>query len=271
MNPSKDISVVMPVFNGEAFIEQSLISVLRQTILPLELIVINDGSTDNTGDKVNRFISTYPELKVILINSENRGPGNARNIGIGAAKGRWIAFLDSDDLWLPKKLEVTANHHKDNVETNFICHNEIHRRGDDDKQVDYFHKFDQSKSIASQLFQKNFFSTSAVACQRNLLIEYDGFDISLPNAQDFDFWLRMSPKIRLLPISDLLGIYVEREDNITSRPVMERGKNLYRVYKKNKNLVSNLVYFKTLTKFLASIMLELIRSLKKSEILFNRK
>ena len=109
MNPNKDISVVIPVFNGEKYIEKTLLSVVRQTTLPLEIIVVDDGSQDNTCEVIESFIYAYPEITTTLVKGQHLGPGAARNTGIATARGSWIAFLDSDDLWFPKKLEVTAN------------------------------------------------------------------------------------------------------------------------------------------------------------------
>jgi glycosyltransferase involved in cell wall biosynthesis len=254
-----------------SILKKTLLSVVRQTTLPLEIIVVDDGSQDNTCEVIESFIYAYPEITTTLVKGQHLGPGAARNTGIATARGSWIAFLDSDDLWFPKKLEVTANYYKHNTETNFICHNEIHRKDDADKQINYFRKYDRSKSLTSQLFQGCFLSTSAIVCKKNLLSKYDGFDISLPNSQDFDLWLRMSPKIRLLPIPDLLGIYVARYNNISSGPILKRAKNLFRVYQKNKYLVSNLVYFNTLIRFLLIIMLEFGWSVNKSLILKYKK
>lgn len=109
MERKPEVSVIMPVFNGADHIAESIGSVIRQTHKNWELIVSDDGSTDETLEVVSRFVS---EDKRVFVCSGGRrqGPGAARNVGLGEARGRWIAFLDADDLWLPTKLERTLEH-----------------------------------------------------------------------------------------------------------------------------------------------------------------
>lgn len=97
---SNSVSVIMPVYNGARFIEQTLDTILGQTVMPTEVIVVNDGSTDNTASVVEKYGSP-----VILINAVNGGACKARNIAASRATGNWIAPCDGDDLWLPTKLE----------------------------------------------------------------------------------------------------------------------------------------------------------------------
>lgn len=262
MNPSKDISVVVPVFNGEKFIEETLMSVVRQTTLPLEIIVIDDGSQDNTCELIEEFSCAHPGITTTLIKSQHLGPGAARNKGIAAARGSWIAFLDSDDLWLPNKLDLVARAYGKNYYANFICHNEIHRRDSIDKVVDSFSRYDNEKSLLPQLFNGCFLSTSAIICKKSLLTHFGGFDNSFPNAQDYELWLRMSPKISLLMLPDVLGVYVIRSGNITSRPLLKRSKSVYRVIKANKSLVSRHAYIIRVAKHVVFTALEYAKILK---------
>ena len=95
------VSAVVPAFNAEKSIARTLDSILSQTRRPDEIIVVDDGSTDNTAAEVKKF-----GRKVTYLHQENGGPSTARNAGINAAKGEWIAFLDADDEWLPSKLEA---------------------------------------------------------------------------------------------------------------------------------------------------------------------
>src|SRR5687768_13986927 len=101
------VSVIMPAYNVEKFIQQSIDSVLGQTFSSWELIIIDDGSTDNTVPIVEENQARTD--KILLIRQENKKQAAARNAGLRIAKGRWIAFLDSDDIWLPNKLEVQLN------------------------------------------------------------------------------------------------------------------------------------------------------------------
>jgi glycosyltransferase involved in cell wall biosynthesis len=93
------VSCIVPVFNGERYIQQALESIHQQTYRPLEIIVVDDGSTDNTIGVVKRL-----EFSVQYIEQDNMGPAAARNLGINLAKGDFVALLDSDDLWHQEKL-----------------------------------------------------------------------------------------------------------------------------------------------------------------------
>lgn len=104
MDPVNLVSVIMPAHNSAVFISESINSVLQQTHVNIELIVIDDGSTDETVSIVKGLIQKDPRI-LLLENQKNLGPGPSRNAGIKAAKGDFIAFLDSDDLWLTYKLE----------------------------------------------------------------------------------------------------------------------------------------------------------------------
>ena len=99
------ISAVIPAYNAGPYLSRTLDSVLRQTHLPDEIIVVDDGSTDNTTD-----VAVAYGDRVILIQQENAGASVARNTGINAAKGDWIAFLDADDEWIPEKLRRQTEH-----------------------------------------------------------------------------------------------------------------------------------------------------------------
>jgi|CZKF01.1.fsa_nt_gi glycosyltransferase involved in cell wall biosynthesis len=99
-HPSNSVSVIIPVYNSARFIAETLQSILAQTVPPAELIVVNDGSTDNSVSVIQEFGDS-----VILITTENRGPCAARNTGASRARGNWLAFCDADDLWFPAKLE----------------------------------------------------------------------------------------------------------------------------------------------------------------------
>jgi glycosyltransferase involved in cell wall biosynthesis len=99
-NSANSVSVIIPAYNGARFIAETLRTILGQTLPPAEVIVVDDGSTDNTMSVVEQFGSS-----VILLHTENRGACAARNTGAANSKGNWLAFCDSDDLWLPAKLE----------------------------------------------------------------------------------------------------------------------------------------------------------------------
>jgi len=119
--PSQDsISVVIPTYNRSHTLARALDSVIAQSVQPLEIIVIDDGSTDDTGTLVK---SQYPDVK--LYRQSNHGVSHARNRGIESANGEWIAFLDSDDAWYPGKLEAQLRELERNPSIR-LCHTDEH-------------------------------------------------------------------------------------------------------------------------------------------------
>lgn len=222
-----EISVVCPTFNASSFVIPTLESVVAQTRRPYEVIVSDDGSTDDTVSVVTNFLSRRPNIKSRVVVNSHRGPGATRNAGVQAAAGEWIAFIDSDDLWLPNKLQVISDAIVEHSEANFFCHSEQQIRKDGTRGLlDYGNWFDQSKPLASQLYYRNFVSTSAVTCRRNLLCESGLFDESLASSQDYELWLRMSPSISPYFVREVLGFYCDRDGNITSGRHWSRWKNL---------------------------------------------
>ena len=118
------ISVIIPVYNVEEYIEQCVESVVNQTLKEIEIIIVNDGTQDNSMKKIERFLL---DDRIIVINKENRGISSARNCGLKIAKGEYIAFVDSDDfideMMLEKLYENSEN--KDIVISNVIEYNNV--------------------------------------------------------------------------------------------------------------------------------------------------
>ena len=108
------VSCIIPTYNGERFVAQAIDSILAQTYIPLEIICVDDGSTDGTEAAVRRFGD-----RVQYVRQSNAGPATARNTGARAARGEFLAFLDSDDTWLPDKLKLQVTHLRNNPDQGF--------------------------------------------------------------------------------------------------------------------------------------------------------
>jgi glycosyltransferase involved in cell wall biosynthesis len=243
MPNSVDVSVIVPAYQAESFLAGTLATVARQTRHPLELIVVDDGSTDTTCAVAESFAMAHPELSVRMLREPHRGPGAARNAGVRAARADWIAFLDSDDLWHPQKLEWIISAIQAHPAANFYCHNEIKRAVDGTESVtDYGAGFVASKPVPRQLYQRNYFSTSAVVCRRDLVLRWGGFDESLSSAQDYELWLRMSPDLIPIFVREALGTYVLREGNITTSRFWGRLWNMLRVKHRHRTKVEAVLY-----------------------------
>jgi glycosyltransferase involved in cell wall biosynthesis len=114
MNNAPNISVIVPVFNGEKYLAETIKSILAQTYQPLEIIVVDDGSTDNSRN----ISQSFKEIKYVY--QENAGPAFARNRGLREAQGDYFAFLDADDLWVPNKLELQIDAFQKNPEYDLV-------------------------------------------------------------------------------------------------------------------------------------------------------
>ena len=230
MDDHPDIAVVIPAYQAETFLLQTVVSVTAQTVLPAEVIVVDDGSTDGTCAVLERFAEQQSPIPIELVRESHRGPGASRNTGIRAARAEWIAFLDADDLWHPEKLSTVSRAIRAHPDSNFFCHNELIRSLDGRERVsDYSDGFQAGLPLPAQLFRRNYFSTSAVVCRRDLLLRSGGFDETLASAQDYELWLRLSPELLPTFVPEVLGTYVMRSGNITSSQSWRRLANLLRV------------------------------------------
>ena len=265
MDPRTQVSVVIPAYEAADFIAATLATVATQTVLPREVFVVDDGSSYDTCAVVEAFSRDNPQLQFRLLREPHHGPGAARNAGVRAATGTWIAFLDSDDLWEPAKLERMAAASRQAPGANFLCHNEMHRRRHGSiTAVDYSKGYRADRSLLEQLFVRNRFSTSAVLCRRDIILDCGGFDTTLPNAQDYELWLRMSPRLRVLFVTEVLGTYVERAGNITSGRAWRRVLNVLRVLHRHREKVGRITYMKTLARCLLAQGYHALRQLGKA-------
>ena len=234
----------MPSYQSALFIHNTLQSIIEQTVIPSQVLIIDDGSTDNTCSIIEDFSQRHPEFNIELIKSSHKGPGAARNIGAQRATSEWIAFLDSDDLWFPNKLEMCINAIRENPESNFFCHNETMIAEDGSTALlDYSRSYSPGKSLPEQLFKTNLFSTSAVVCKRENILEVGGFDETLSSAQDYELWLRMSPNLSPFFIKQVLGTYTIREGNISTTRHFRRLRNIWHVTVRHRSKATNSTLF----------------------------
>ena len=211
-HPETAVSVVVPTFNRSASIDRALGSVMAQTRPPDEILVVDDGSTDTTSALVRR---DYPEARVI--EQDNRGVSAARNRGIRSSSGDVIAFLDSDDEWLPNKLEKQLAEM-----TRFpdrpLCHtDEIWiRRG---RRVNPMNKHKKyGGSIFKRCLPLCVVSPSSALIRRSLFESVGLFDESLPACEDYDMWLRVTALHPVLYLDEPLIVkYGGHEDQLSRR------------------------------------------------------
>jgi len=187
-NPKPSVSVIIPTYNRGWTLRAAVDSVLTQTYRDFELIVVDDGSTDDT---VEILPSYGPDIQVLR--QANAGVSAARNTGVRSAKGAFIAFLDSDDRWFPDKLGVQVDFFASHPEA-VICQTEETwiRKG---KRVNpkKVHEKPSGRIFKASL-ALCLVSPSAVMLRKALFDEIGGFDETLPACEDYDLWLRVSAR-----------------------------------------------------------------------------
>lgn len=213
-----EISVIIPTFNRVEVLPRALNSVLNQQNVSFEVLVIDDGSTDGTRELI---AGSFPQVSYFY--QQNQGPSAARNRGIENARGTWIAFLDSDDEWMPGKLEAQLGFFFAEPSYRIAQTEEIWIRNG--KRVNAMNKH---KKYGGWIFEKCLplcnVSPSAVMVHRKLFDEIGLFDETLPACEDYDLWLRIAAKnpIGLLEKTYLIK-YGGHEDQTSRKyPAMDR-------------------------------------------------
>jgi glycosyltransferase involved in cell wall biosynthesis len=179
------VSVIIPTYNRAWCLREAVESVLAQTYQDFELIVVDDGSNDRTEELLDAYQG------IIVLRQTNRGVSGARNRGVSRARGDLVAFLDSDDYWMPDKLSVQVRYFKDNPDA-VICQTEEVwvRRG---VRVNPGRRH---RKRAGMIFEASLalclVSPSAVMLRRSLFELVGGFDEQLPACEDYDLWLRIA-------------------------------------------------------------------------------
>ena len=228
------ISVVIPTFNRISLVARAIDSVLKQSLNPYEIIVVDDGSDDGTSEMIQ---NKYKSIK--LIQQQNNGVSAARNKGIEHAKGDWIGLLDSDDEWTEKKLENQADQLIKTPEYEFCHTNEIWIRNGN--RVNQMKKH---KKYGGEIFEKCLdicrISPSSSLIKKSIFEEIGYFDESLQVCEDYDLWLRVTARYPVLFVdSPLIKKYGGHSDQLSKLP---HGIEQYRIRSLEKILFSNYLF-----------------------------
>lgn len=184
------VSVIIPTHDRATPVVRAVESVLAQSAPPLEIIVVDDGSTDDTGERLRPMYS-----RVRYERLPHRGVSAARNHGARVANGRWLAFLDSDDQWLPDKMRVHTALHRDDPDLAVSQTGEIWMRNGVRVNPCKHHAKPRG-DIFTRSLQRCLVSPSAVMLRRDLFLDAGGFDEDLPVCEDYDLWLRLASRWR---------------------------------------------------------------------------
>jgi teichuronic acid biosynthesis glycosyltransferase TuaG len=205
------VSVIMPAFNAAMFIEESIESVIAQTYENWELIIVDDGSTDETAKIVMGYASANNKIKYYY--KENERQAIARNYGTERAMGEVIAFLDADDVWLNTRLEVGIRHFNTCVydlffSDSYYSKNDNRMTVELDKRMGVKDYIYEGNNALKRFLESNRVPTLTVLVKKSILIESGGFDKELVPAEDYDLWIRLLKSgCKFLAISTPLAIY----------------------------------------------------------------
>jgi len=186
---NEGVSVIIPLYNGEMHIVETINSVLKQSLPDVEIIVVDDGSSDRGVELIQKISG-----EVHIINQENLGAATARNRGVKEATKRWIAFLDADDIWHPDKLKEQLAAYGQ-LEWSYT--DTVFTGGVNDSELDSRYTTKHSGNVLEELVKGNFISTSTVLITRHSFLSLGGFDESLRSIEDWELWIRMAAQHKI--------------------------------------------------------------------------
>lgn len=233
------ISIVVPVYNAASFIAEAIKSILSQTVLPHEIILIDDGSSDNSLQILNNFAKKHPLIKVY--SQENSGPSVTRNRGVEYASSEWVCFVDADDLLHSQRLEIASYFAQgcDAVICNYLRFKKENEIPSSEFGKDKIKVSDSNESTRSVI--QLGYGLPRMIMRREAFLDAGGLDETLINNEDHEFHFRMVTKgVRFKKIE--CPLYYYRQHDSTSRLASHpsRIKNTYQALYKMADQITNL-------------------------------
>lgn len=221
----KSISVVIPLYNAEKYIERTLMSVLGQSLQPDEILIVNDGSTDSGVSVAEHILESSRFKNYKIISTLNKGHASAANTGVAYATCDYVALLDSDDTWDKEKLLkvstfIESNDSIDIIFSRFISIDEHDQKYHIQNLKQEFH----SEKFWSRLITEGnivYGSNSAVVIRRDCFLQVGGYDVNLKACEDWDLWIRLAKKFNFAFIpEDLVYIRVHAGNQSGNKKLM---------------------------------------------------
>lgn len=219
------VSVIIPAYNHEMYIEEALQSVINQTYKNIQFIVIDDGSTDRTAEIIEKFIKNNPDKNIQFIRKQNEGICKTLNKGLALATGDYIACLASDDKWIENKLDEQVTFMVNNRNIGLVCSDAYFTKFNQDTNLkwsdykagmdQYFKKGIQNCNMHEVLLARPLICAVTVMLRRSIFNEVDYFDEQLPG-EDTDMWLRVARKYPIGYINQPLVYYRMHGANISN-------------------------------------------------------
>lgn len=186
----KPISVIIPAYNAGKYIGEAIDSALAQTYSNLEVIAVDDGSTDDTRGILEPYIK---EQKIRYIYQANRGLAGARNTGIRAAQGEYLAFLDADDIFLPEKIERQTAYLERHPECD-VCYCDLWHFFEEapERMLKLNYNFYSGERVFPELLKKNFINPLSLTLRRSVFDRFGYFNENLRRSEDWDYWVNLA-------------------------------------------------------------------------------
>jgi len=236
---SPDVSVIMPAFNAERYIEESISSVINQTFNEWELIIVNDNSTDKTQEIIDRY--KYDKRIISVSNKNCLGAAKSRNKAINLSQGTYIAFLDSDDIWDESKLEIQLKFmNENNIKFSFSSYRVI-----DEEGSIIGHRYAPISQGYNDLLKHNKIGCLTSIFKRDCLAKEDLFMPEIKMRQDYALWLKILREVKIAHGLDMcLASYRDHSNSLSANKI-KAILYTWQVYRKieNLNLILSLYYF----------------------------
>ena len=234
------VSIIIPAYNVEKYVQEAIDSALSQIYKDIEIIVVDDGSTDNTKKVLNPYIK---KGQIHYIYQENKGLSSARNTGIRAAKGGYIAFLDSDDLFLPEKMQRQVDFLEKHQEYD-VCYCDIYHFYEDEPEQMFKlnYSYYSGDAVLKNLFKRNFINPLSVVIRKNVVDKCGYFNEKMKKTEDWDYWVNLAwkgVKFHFLPV--ILAKYRIRKQGSLSYAwsgEIERKATTLDIFQRLKNKMS---------------------------------
>jgi Glycosyltransferases involved in cell wall biogenesis len=231
------ISVIIPTFNRASIIERAIHSVLKQTHKNIEIIIVDDCSTDGTQSILNKFKNNN---FFYFLHEKNKGPAAARNTGIFNSSGEYIAFLDSDNEWLPKKLEIQIRSFQKAKDIGLVYCDTIVLKN---HQIVSIIPSPAIKNIEGNIFNslliENFIDTSSVLIKKECFQNIGYFDEKFDCLEDYDLFLRICKCYNVKHVKDFLVKYHFSENGVNGKPIEMHVEKMGWMYEKHKDYYSH--------------------------------
>src|SRR5262249_30835699 len=203
------VSVIVPAFNRQRFLNDAVHSALKQTYSRIEVIVVDDGSTDRTYEVARTLARTDGRVRVVR--TPNGGPASARNAGLHEATGEYFSFLDSDDVWTRQKIESHVRHLEQNRDVDLVFSDSA--TADERLDVQVVHETGTPPvSFRELLTIRNWFATSACTVRRSLLERVGPFRTDISGTEDWELWIRCARAGTFAYVPGVVALYRRHGD-----------------------------------------------------------